>query len=95
MACTPKNGTDAANSMFGADANVNGWTAEGTATFEKLHFDCIKTTVAKCMINMTQFQLRYEVAEALRAHYMEVPMIIPTNLLNYQRFPFHTIHPIK
>ena len=30
--------------------------------------------------------LRYEVAESLRAHYLEAPLIIPTNILTYQRF---------
>ena len=47
---------------------------------------CTNTRLNKCVINLTQFQLRYEVAESLRAHYLEAPLIIPTNILTYQRF---------
>ena len=79
-------GKEAGKSMFGENG-IAGWKITPTVTYERLHFDCIKTTVVECLVNMTQFQLRYEVAEALRAHYAEVPLIIPTNLLNYQRFP--------
>ena len=37
-------------------------------------------------MNITQFQLKYEVYEALMSHYTENPLIIPINLLHYHRF---------
>jgi hypothetical protein len=37
-------------------------------------------------MNTTTFQLRYEVFEGLRQMYSESPLIIPTNILTYQRF---------
>jgi hypothetical protein len=40
----------------------------------------------KCLMNLTSFQLRYEVFEGLRQMYAEQPLIIPTNVLQYARF---------
>ena len=54
--------------------------------WNRLTLSCDETVLNKCIINLTQFQLRYEVAESLRAHYLEAPLIIPTNILTYQRF---------
>ena len=55
-------------------------------TWNRMTLQCEETVLNKCIINLTQFQLRYEVAESLRAHYLEAPLIIPTNILTYQRF---------
>ena len=55
-------------------------------TWNRLTLSCVETMLNKCVINLTQFQLKYEVAESLRAHYLEAPLIIPTNILTYQRF---------
>jgi hypothetical protein len=37
-------------------------------------------------MNTTQFQLRFEVYQALMQHYTQTPLIIPTNTLSYQKF---------
>jgi hypothetical protein len=37
-------------------------------------------------MNLTTFQLRFEVFEGLRQMYAEQPLIIPTNILHYSRF---------
>jgi hypothetical protein len=37
-------------------------------------------------MNITQFQLKYEVYQGLMQRYIENPLIIPTNTLSYQRF---------
>ena len=54
--------------------------------WEKITLSCVDTTVDPCLMNTTQFQLRYEVYQALMQHYVEHPLIIPTNTLSYQRF---------
>ena len=66
---------------------LNGTTAANyVITWNRMTLSCTHTRLNKCIINLTQFQLRYEVAESLRAHYLEAPLIIPTNMLTYQRF---------
>ena len=66
---------------------LDGKTEESyVLTWNRLTLSCVETVLNKCIINLTQFQLRYEVAESLRAHYLEAPLIIPTNILTYQRF---------
>ena len=70
-----------------AHGALDGATAANYAlTWNSLTLSCVETILNKCIINLTQFQLRYEVAESLRAHYLEAPLIIPTNILTYQRF---------
>ena len=54
--------------------------------YNRMTLSCSRCILNKCLINLTQFQLRYEVAESLRAHYLETPLIIPTNIMQYQRF---------
>ena len=54
--------------------------------FEKITFTCNSSSLEACLMNTTQFQLRYEVYQALMAHYVENPLIIPTNTLSYNRF---------
>ena len=49
-------------------------------------FLCSKATVVNCLMNVTQFQLKYEVYQGLMQRYIENPLIIPTNTLSYQRF---------
>ena len=57
---------------------LDGATAANYAlTWNRLTLSCNETVLNKCIINLTQFQLRYEVAESLRAHYLEAPLIIP------------------
>jgi hypothetical protein len=45
--------------------------------------DAVASTVH---MNLTTFQLRFEVFEGLRQMYAEQPLIIPTNILHYSRF---------
>ena len=54
--------------------------------FGKITFECNSSSLEACLMNITQFQLRYEVYQALMAHYVENPLIIPTNTLSYNRF---------
>ena len=54
--------------------------------FENMTISCESSRLTNCLMNTTQFQLRYEVYQALMAHYVENPLIIPTNTLSYNRF---------
>ena len=54
--------------------------------FKDMTISCNSSTLESCLMNTTQFQLRYEVYQALMAHYVENPLIIPTNTLSYNRF---------
>ena len=54
--------------------------------YEQVSLQCSKAEVKQCLMNITQFQLKYEVYEALMSHYTENPLIIPINLLHYHRF---------
>jgi hypothetical protein len=47
---------------------------------------CNEGTLTQCLLNLTTFQLRYEVFEGLRQMYTEQPLIIPVNILTYNRF---------
>ena len=78
--CGQNNGTD--NTIFGADHKTNKFSF----TYTETKLECSRCQVTKCLMNITQFQLKYEVYEALMAHYTEHPLIIPINQLTYQRF---------
>ena len=54
--------------------------------FDKITFSCSKAKLEKCLMNLTQFQLKFEIYQALMMKYTENPLIIPTNTLSYQRF---------
>ena len=54
--------------------------------WEKITLSCTKATLSNCLMNITQFQLKYEVYQGLMQRYIENPLIIPTNTLSYQRF---------
>ena len=54
--------------------------------FTKMTLKCTKATLNSCLMNTTQFQLKFEVYKSLMEHYMQSPLIIPTNTLSYQRF---------
>ena len=58
----------------------------GEPVWNKNTFSCSKATLTNCLMNITQFQLRYEVYQGLMQRYIENPLIIPTNTLSYQRF---------
>ena len=58
----------------------------GDPTWVKNTFSCSKATLTNCLMNITQFQLKYEVYQGLMQRYIENPLIIPTNTLSYQRF---------
>ena len=58
----------------------------GNPTWNKNRLLCSKATVVNCLMNITQFQLKYEVYQGLMQRYVENPLIIPTNTLSYQRF---------
>jgi hypothetical protein len=47
---------------------------------------CSDATATEVYMNLTTFQLRFEVFEGLRQMYAEQPLIIPTNILHYLRF---------
>lgn len=55
-------------------------------TVDKQILSCEDCVAIEVYMNITQFQLRYEVFEGLRQHYAERPWIIPTNILQYSRF---------
>ena len=59
-------------------------------TYEEATFNALKCSCQECFMNTTQFQLRYEVYQALMSHYIETPLIIPTNVLSYYRFTHQT-----
>lgn len=67
-------------------ATTTGDPAKWTHKWDTITLQCQTAVLQECRVNMTQFQLRYEVYQALMAHYIETPMIIPTNTLSYQRF---------
>jgi hypothetical protein len=48
--------------------------------------ECNEGELTECLMNLTTFQLRFEVFEGLRQMYAEQPLIIPTNILHYSRF---------
>ena len=54
--------------------------------WEKMTLSCTKSRLTNCLMNVTQFQLKYEVYQGLMQRYVENPLIIPTNTLSYQRF---------
>ena len=68
--------------IFGGDFKTNTFSF----TYTETKLECSRCQVTKCLMNITQFQLKYEVYEALMAHYTEHPLIIPINQLTYQRF---------
>jgi hypothetical protein len=47
---------------------------------------CSDASATEVYMNLTTFQLRFEVFEGLRQMYAEQPLIIPTNILHYSRF---------
>jgi hypothetical protein len=59
---------------------------ETSHLLEGVRLSCAEGTMSKCLMNLTSFQLRYEVFEGLRQMYAEQPFIIPTNVLQYARF---------
>lgn len=58
--------------------------------FDKITFSCTKARLENCLMNITQFQLKFEVYQGLMQRYIENPLIIPTNTLSYQRFAHST-----
>ena len=57
--------------IFGADHKTNKFSF----TYTETKLECSRCQVTKCLMNITQFQLKYEVYEALMAHYTEHPLI--------------------
>ena len=70
------------NAIYGATFDANTFAF----AYTKTHLECSRVQLTQCLMNITQFQLKYEVYEGLLAHYTEHPLIIPINLLTYQRF---------
>jgi hypothetical protein len=54
--------------------------------FKKQRLSCTEASAETVLMNLTTFQLRFEVFEGLRQMYAEQPLIIPTNILHYARF---------
>ena len=71
-------------------ALISGSTTTYEIKWDQATLTCSNCVLTECLVNITQFQLRYEVYQALMAHYIENPMIIPTNTLSYQRFAHST-----
>ena len=59
---------------------------DGNPEWKKNKFTCTKTKLTNCLMNLTQFQLKMEIYQALLQKYIENPLIIPTNTISYQRF---------
>ena len=70
------------NAIFGATFDANKFAFK----YEKVKLECSRVVCTECLMNITQFQLKYEIYEGLMAHYTENPLIIPINQLSYQRF---------
>ena len=70
------------NEIFSDAFNTNKFAF----TYEKVKLECSRVVCTECLMNITQFQLKYEIYEGLMAHYTENPLIIPINQLSYQRF---------
>jgi hypothetical protein len=60
--------------------------ASATLVNQTQHLTCVDAEMDKIEMNLTTFQLRFEVFEGLRQMYAEQPLIIPTNILHYARF---------
>ena len=75
-----QNGTD--NEVFSDAFNTNKFAFK----YEKVRLECTRVVCTECLMNRTQFQLKYDVYEALVNHYTENPLIIPINQISYQRF---------
>ena len=73
------------NEIFGADFKTNTFDFDYTA----IKLECSRVQLTECLMNITQFQLKYEIYEALMAHYTETPLIIPINQFSYQRNVSH------
>jgi hypothetical protein len=72
---------------FISDIATDGTThATSITPLPGLIMTCNEGTLSQCLMNTTTFQLRYEVYEGLRQMYVEQPLIIPTNILQYSRF---------
>jgi hypothetical protein len=61
-------------------------TNNNTVELANQRLTCFDATVTTVHMNLTTFQLRFEVFEGLRQMYAEQPLIIPTNILHYSRF---------
>ena len=70
------------NEIFSNAFNTNKFAFK----YEKVKLECSRVVCTECLMNITQFQLKYEIYEGLMAHYTENPLIIPINQLSYQRF---------
>jgi hypothetical protein len=57
-----------------------------TATFTEFTITAGKLTVENVLYHQTQFELMYDVYDALKARYMARPLTIPVNKLDYGRF---------
>jgi hypothetical protein len=60
--------------------------ADGDLTPVVQTLTCNDATATEVYMNLTTFQLRFEVFEGLRQMYAEQPLILPTNILHYSRF---------
>jgi hypothetical protein len=58
----------------------------GTIVTKVQTLSCTDASATSVRMNLTTFQLRFEVFERLRQMYAEQPLIIPTNILHYARF---------
>jgi hypothetical protein len=61
-------------------------TVTVTTVAHGVHLSALTGELTECLMNLTTFQLRFEVFEGLRQMYAEQPLIIPTNILHYSRF---------
>jgi hypothetical protein len=68
--------------------NWNNTTAITTATLTVVNqtLTCSAGKITNCMFDQCTFQVQTAVNDALRAKYMENPLIIPTNVLQYGKF---------
>jgi hypothetical protein len=82
-AATTLTGLVAADATFALASTAGAAT---TVVVEDQVLRCNEATMISCLMNLTTFQLRYEVFEGLRQMYAEQPLIIPTNVLHYARF---------
>jgi hypothetical protein len=66
------------------------WTGPSMAAtitaLDDVVLNCTSGKLDVCLMNLTTFQLRFEVFEGLRDMYSQQALIIPTNVMHYSRF---------
>ena len=63
--------------------------ASSSVEFKTVTLDVGKCTVDNVLLHQTQFELMYDIYDSLKSRYMQRPLTIPVNKLDYGRFSGH------